>query len=428
VTALALGLERLLRDGAHAAALAARARAHVQTALCAAAPAGTPARVREPEPERPCVVLEAPLLEVSSSAELTIDTARALLARGNVDLWLRPRVPFRAGLEWLGQRAPELRARLRRTPPRADLWLSAGWPPRADRPDAGCFAVRFDYEYGALPVELTPLLTQEADLVVVHSRAVEQLLTSAGRPAGTIELVPHGVDAGVFHEAAAPLGEVASFKCGLPAVLFVGGLVFRKGIDVFLRMLLQASAAGARLCAVVKSVGGDQHYAGFGLGELVRRFQQTPGAPPLLLLERDLSRHELAGLYRACDLLAHPYRGEGFGLPVLEARACGLPVLVTAGGSTDDFCDGAGVVKIPAARRPLELPQAHVAQPWVLEPDADAAGRLLVQALGRLGGLQADARAAAPGVRGAFTWDRAAAAIEQMARRSAAARARPAFV
>ena len=44
---------------------------------------------------------------------------------------------------------------------------------------------------------------------------------------------------------------------------------------------------------------------------------------------RQLSEAELAGLYTACDCLVHPYRGEGFGLPIAEAMACGLPVIVT---------------------------------------------------------------------------------------------------
>ena len=48
---------------------------------------------------------------------------------------------------------------------------------------------------------------------------------------------------------------------------------------------------------------------------------------------------ELAGLYAACDCLVHPYRGEGFGLPIAEAMACGLPAIVTGYGAAMDFCD-----------------------------------------------------------------------------------------
>ena len=42
-------------------------------------------------------------------------------------------------------------------------------------------------------------------------------------------------------------------------------------------------------------------------------------------------------LYNIADLYISPYRGEGFNMPVLEAMSVGLPVLVSAGGSTDDF-------------------------------------------------------------------------------------------
>lgn len=133
------------------------------------------------------------------------------------------------------------------------------------------------------------------------------------------------------------------------------------------------------------------------------------------ILDQALTRRQLAGVYTACDLLLHPYRGEGFCLPVLEARACGLPVLATGGGATDALMVGPGAIKLPSVRRPVELPAAHVAMPWVLEPSPEMAAKLLDEALTRLPELRQQARGFAAAVRTAFTWDAAAIAIEELA-------------
>lgn len=413
--ALAGAIAAALDDRSMAAAVGRRARGHAAAELVADRPgAAAPWRPGAIRP-RPVVVLEAPLLEVSSSAELTIDTARALLRRGNVDLRLRPRTPFHRDLGLLRARAPELIPLLTRGVIDADLWLTCGWPPRTDRPRARRLAVRFDYEYGALPTDLAPLLTDEADQVVVHSRAVRDLLLAAGRRRDGVTLLPHGVDGDVFHPAADPLPEVVRWRGDRPVVAFVGGPIWRKGFDLFLQAVLGAAAAGANFAVVIKTVGDEQHYAGHGLGELVDRLQRTAGAPPVLRLQRDLTRAELAGLYCASDVLLHPYRGEGFGLPVLEARACGLPVLVTDGGSTDDFCAGPGVDRIPARRRSVQLPARHLGAPWVLEPDAAAAASLLLETLADLPARRNTARVAAAEVRARWTWDAAAAGIEALA-------------
>ncbi len=50
-----------------------------------------------------------------------------------------------------------------------------------------------------------------------------------------------------------------------------------------------------------------------------------------------LSYEGLARLYQSADVLVSPYSLEGFNMPVREAIACGLPVICTQGGPTDDF-------------------------------------------------------------------------------------------
>ncbi|MEP6754022.1 MAG: glycosyltransferase [Chthonomonadales bacterium] len=104
--------------------------------------------------------------------------------------------------------------------------------------------------------------------------------------------------------------------------------------------------------------------------------QQIPNAPEIIYMEDDLSEDELASLYRACTCTLLPYRGEGFALPPLEGMACGLPAIVTAGGSTDDYLDDSMALRVPFRRRFEEGmyvgPHSSDPMPWMLEPDLPA--------------------------------------------------------
>ncbi|MGK7922052.1 MAG: glycosyltransferase family 4 protein [Trichodesmium sp.] len=59
--------------------------------------------------------------------------------------------------------------------------------------------------------------------------------------------------------------------------------------------------------------------------------------PRIIYVGNTLSFLEMAELYQVADAYVSPYLAEGFNLPVLEAVACGLPVICTRGGPTDDF-------------------------------------------------------------------------------------------
>jgi len=56
---------------------------------------------------------------------------------------------------------------------------------------------------------------------------------------------------------------------------------------------------------------------------------------------------ELAELYRGARCVAYPSLYEGFGIPVLEAMACGTPVVTSRGGATEELADGAAVLVDP---------------------------------------------------------------------------------
>jgi glycosyltransferase involved in cell wall biosynthesis len=56
---------------------------------------------------------------------------------------------------------------------------------------------------------------------------------------------------------------------------------------------------------------------------------------------------ELARLYRGARCLVYPSLYEGFGIPILEAMACGTPVVTSRGGATEEIAGGAAVLVDP---------------------------------------------------------------------------------
>ena len=109
-------------------------------------------------------------------------------------------------------------------------------------------------------------------------------------------------------------------------------------------------------------------------------------------------------------------------MPVLEARACGLPVIATGGGATEQLMAGPGAFRVESGRRRVELPGAHVGDPWTLEPDAASAGACLSTVLRDAVGYREQARRFAPKMRDAFRWESAAAQLEALARDGGRAR------
>lgn len=172
-----------------------QARAHVVAELLKGRPVPSPPPVRALGDGRPKVVLEAPIFDASAAADAAIATARTMIERGHVDLHIVPTGALRRGIAWLRARAPELVPRIRRNPGRADLWLSSGWPLRADRPDCRRWALQVGAEVDATRVSFGPHLTEEADHVLVQSHEARRALCAAGREAGSVSVAARAIAA-----------------------------------------------------------------------------------------------------------------------------------------------------------------------------------------------------------------------------------------
>jgi glycosyltransferase involved in cell wall biosynthesis len=263
------------------------------------------------------------------------------------------------------------------TPHTPEVEVRHQWPPDLSRPAGGRLALIQPWEFGSLPESWQTGLQEDVDEVWVPSEFVREMYLAAGVEHDRVHVVPNGVDL----DELSPEGPRAELPDAVLRLLFVGGTISRKGADVLLAAYDEAFAGRDDVLLVIKDLGGQSYYRGLTMSDALRERAASGALPRVHYLEDELSRSELAALYRACDVLVHPYRGEGFAMPVLEAMACGLPTVVTDGGPTDEFCPADTGWRI--ASEPRFLAERAIGnletldRPWMLEPDRTDLVRVL---------------------------------------------------
>ena len=196
------------------------------------------------------------------------------------------------------------------------------------------WAGRFDRALGESAGVIVPSSSTKSDLLAAHDVSSDR-----------VHVTPLGVDASAFAPASTDAVEATRRKHGIdgPYALFLGGIEPRKNLETLVRVFATLEP-GTRLVIAGGPVRWDPG-ASDRLAEVIAGL--APAARARIVRTGYVGDREKVVLLSGATLLAYPSLYEGFGFPVLEAFAAGVPVLTSDSSSLPEVAGDAAVLVDP---------------------------------------------------------------------------------
>ena len=205
---------------------------------------------------------------------------------------------------------------------------------------------------------LVPRVAQKAKLIITNSEYSKwEIVKHLGISENRIRVTPLA--------ASREFKPVTVFSGGNPYFLYVGNLEPRKNIE---RLIEAFARMPGKLHQLV--IVGDRWYHG-GAAEVKARGLGLNGRVKFLGY---VPREDLPALFSGAAAFVYPSLLEGFGLPVVEAMACGAPVITSDNSSMKEVAGGAAVLVDPLDVRALTEALVKVSEDQQLRRDLSAKG------------------------------------------------------
>lgn len=160
-----------------------------------------------------------------------------------------------------------------------------------------------------------------------------------------IKVIPLGVQSSSFYPLESNKRKELKQKLGFNEndfiLLNVGALTPNKGIDLLLKAYCELKVSFPNIKLVIKD---SSNLYDRNLPDIVKKIMEKQRKnidfnllSDVVNISQNLDINGMNSLYNISDAYISPYLAEGFNLPPLESAACGVPILVTAGGATDEY-------------------------------------------------------------------------------------------
>ena len=189
--------------------------------------------------------------------------------------------------------------------------------------------------------------------IIAPSNWSKKGFLSIGIPEDKIYVIPHGVNQEMFKPVSESEKKKVRKKYHLSKNNFIflnlGAMTWNKGIDKLLLAFAIINKKFSHTKLILKDQSNLYQLNAHSLIKTVQKKNSIIDKKVLsniLVISKNLSLNNLNLLYVASDAYVAPYRAEGFNLPPLEAASSGIPIIITNGGSTDDYYNKSFAIKI----------------------------------------------------------------------------------